>query len=249
MSIVIPTAGNGRLLSNVQADTSATRTFPNLSSLTAPAGDLIVAICIVYNGTATDANFSGWTGSFTEFDDEGASAAVSFGVAYKFSSGSESGTIAVTQAGTITGHAAMFLLSLSGAHDSQVPEASAHAATADPATITASWGAEENLFVAVCGNGESATTGSFLGITVAPTNYTDYADTGISADVVGGIEGAVAFRLLDAATEDPGLFTVDTSNTRSGALTLAVRPAPVLSLPGLLKVRSSLSAVKHAGVW
>ena len=114
---VIPTAGNGRLLSNVQANTTATRTFPDLSSLTKNSGDLLLAIIVAYQSSATaNTVWSGWTGSFTEFGDFSTTATMAIGCAYKFSTGSESGTIAVTEAATITGHAAMFLLSISQAH-------------------------------------------------------------------------------------------------------------------------------------
>ena len=225
----IPTGG--RILTNVQADTTATRTFPSLSSLTKNSGDLLIAICVAYQtGTGTNAAFSGWTGSFTEFHDSATSTTMAIGLAYKFSSGSETGTIAVTQAGTITGHAAMILMSIPGAHASTPPEAGGRASgtgASDPTSLDPSgWGAEDTLWMVVRGSGETATTGSYTGLSTPATNYGSSTQTGISLDAVGGVEAGVAFRQLNASSEDPGAGTADTSNARDAAVVVAVRPAP-----------------------
>ncbi len=226
---VIPTVGAGRVLTNVQANTTATRTFPSLTGLTKNAGDLLIAICVAYQtSTGTNAAFSGWTGSFTEFHDSATSTTMAVGMAYKFSTGSETGTIAVTQAATITGEAAMILLSIQDAHASTVPEAGSRASgtgAANPASFDpAGWGTEDTLWIAVAGSGETATGGSYTGLASAPTNYSNYADTGISTDAVGGVEAAVAFRQLNAASVDVGTFTGDTSNARDAVVVVAVRP-------------------------
>src|SRR5574339_1241304 len=95
----IPTVAAGRLLTATQADTSATRTFPSLSSLTKNSGDLLVAIVIAYQtSTGTDAAFSSWGGSFTEFSDTATSTTIAIGCAYQWSTGSATGSFTVTQA-------------------------------------------------------------------------------------------------------------------------------------------------------
>jgi len=227
----IPTAAAGRVLTNTQADTSGTRTFPDLSSLTKSSGDLLVAIIVAYNSNVTDAAFSSWGGGFTELADFSSSTTMAVGAAYKVSTGSETGTFSVTQASTITGHAAMILLAIPGAHWSTAPECSASLATgttgaANPASLNPSgWDVEDTLWIAVAGSGETSTTGSYTGVASAPTNYSNYVDTGISADAVGGVEGAVAFRQNATAAEDVGTFGVDTSNARNAALVIAVRPS------------------------
>jgi hypothetical protein len=43
-----PTVATGRVLTVNQANTTATRTFPDLSGLTKTPGDLLIAICVVY---------------------------------------------------------------------------------------------------------------------------------------------------------------------------------------------------------
>lgn len=225
----VPTVAGGRVLTAVQANTTATRTFPNLSSLTKNAGDLLLAIIVAYQSTA--GAFGTWGASFTEFTDQFTSTTMAIGAAYKWSTGSETGTFSTTQSATITGHAAMILLSIPGAHETTPPEAgtiaNGTAAAADPGSFNPSgWDAEDTLWIAVGASGETATGGSYTGLASAPTNYTDYAETGISGDVVGGVEGAVAFRQINAASEDVGTFSVDVSNARNSALVIAVRPAP-----------------------
>ena len=85
----IPTVAAGRVLTTNQADTTATRTFPNLSSLTKNSGDLLIAIIVAYQSSTTNAQFSGWTSGWTEFHDSGTSTTLAIGCAYKISTGSE----------------------------------------------------------------------------------------------------------------------------------------------------------------
>jgi hypothetical protein len=199
-----------------------------LSSLTKSAGDLLIALAILYDGNSTNAEFSAWGGSFTEFGDFATTTTLSIGAAYKFSTGSETGTFTVTTSGAA--RCAMFIMSISGAHASAPPEAGGYAtgtnAAANPGSLTPSWGALETLWIAVAGTGEDSTAGTFTAVSAAPANYSGLGTAGLSDDVVGSVAAGVAFRQLNAASEDPGTFTNDTSNTRWGAATIAVRPAP-----------------------
>jgi hypothetical protein len=238
----VPTVAAGRVLSNNQADTTATRTFPSLTGLTKNSGDLLIAIVVAYQSSATaNAVWSGWTAGWTEFLDQSTTTGMAIGAAYKWSTGSETGTISVTQAATITGHASMMLLSIPGAHATTPPEGGAIAngttAAADPAAFDpAGWAAEDTLWIAVGASGETSGTGSWTGVTAAPTNYTDFASSATAdTSTVGQSMAAVAFRQLNAASENVGVFTVDLSNARNSALLIAVRPAPVtiLDSPGL----------------
>lgn len=229
----IPTAAATRALTGVQANTTATRATADLTGLTKNSGDLLIAIFVGYQtSTGTNAAFSGWTAGWTEFHDSATSTTMAIGAAYKWSTGSETGTVTATQAGTITGHAAYFLLSIPGAHATSPPEAggrnSGTTTAANATTVTPSWGSGETLWIAVGGTGEDATTGSFTAATGAPTNYTNFLNSGITSDVVGGLDASVAFRQLTASSEDAGAFAgVDVSNTRSAAITIAVRNAPI----------------------
>lgn len=225
----IPTGS--RVVTGVQAGTSATRTFPSLTGLTKNSGDLLIAIVIGYQSTATaNAVFSAWGAGFTEFLDSSSATTMCIGAAYKWSTGAETGTFTVTQAATITGEAAFILLSIPLVHEVTIPEGGSRAdgttTAADPAAFNpAGWGTEDTLWIAVGGSGEDSATGSYTGLASAPASYGNYAETGISADVVGGVEGAVAFRQLNAASDDVGVFGVDLSNARNAALVIAIRPA------------------------
>lgn len=225
----IPLVADGRVLTAVQANATSPRTFPNLSSLTKNSGDLLIAIIVAYQSTA--GAFSTWGAGFTEFTDQFSSTTMAIGAAYKWSDGTETGTFTVAQSATITGHAAMFLLSIPGAHLSTPPEAGTKAngttsAAAIPAFNPAGWDAEDTLWIMVGCCGETATGGAFQAMSAGdPTNYSDNVLTGISADAVGGVEGKVAFRQLNAASEDPPDFSPDLSNARNSGLLIAVRPA------------------------
>lgn len=225
----IPTAAAGRVLTTTGLTCASGQTFGDLSSLTKNAGDLLIAIVLIYDGNSTNAEFSSWGGGFTEFGDFASTTGVSIGCAYKFSTGSETGTFTVTSSDTSTNDYATILLSIPGAHASAAPEAGGYAtgtnSNADPGSITPSWGSDDNLWIAVCGVGETSTAGSFTGVIGVPSGYSDEAASGISADVVGGIEGSAAFLQNAAASEDPATFNTDTSNARWGAITIAVRPA------------------------
>jgi len=247
----IPTVAASRVLSVLATAPSGTHTSPNLSSLTKNSGDLLIAIVIIYDGNSTNAEFSAWGGSFTEFVDQATTVTMGIGAAYKWSTGSESGTFTVTSADASTNDSAFFLLSIPGAHATTPPEggtiANGTAAAADPGSLDpAGWDTEDTLWIAVAGSGETSTTGSYTGIASAPANFTDYADSGISADVVGGVEGAVAFRQLTASSLDVGTFSVDLSNARNSALVIAVRPAFIDIIPSRqMKDPSLLQVLSH----
>ena len=233
----IPTVADGRVLTTNQADTSGTRTFPSLSSLTKNSGDLLIAIAIGYQSAGTSgAVYSSWGGSFTELTAGGdqmttSGSTMCIGIASKISTGSETGTFTVTQASP-TGHATLILLSIPGAHDTTAPEAGTIAngtgAAADPGSFNpAGWGTEDTLWIALAASGMTSGTGSWTATgTTAPANYTDRVDSNTTDNsTVGQTEGAVAFRQLNAASEDIGTAGVDTSNARNSALVIAVRPA------------------------
>jgi hypothetical protein len=227
----IPTAGANTLLFSVTAAAGTTHTFPSLTTLDNANGDLLIAVIALYQASATGNTFGTWGGSFTEFGDSSSATnpSVAMGAAYKISNGTETGTFTVTS--SISGRAAMALMSVKNWHGTTVPEIAFSAATTttahDPPSLDPSgWGSEDTLWVAVAGSGQTSLTGSWTGIGSAPTNYTDYGESAIAGgDVVGAAQIAVAFRQLAAASDDPGAFTTDTSPEIERAATIAVRPA------------------------
>jgi hypothetical protein len=230
----IPTVVDGRIAEINQLDTTATLTSPDLSTLTKAPDVLLIAIAGEYQSNAgADAAYTGWAGgglTWTEIRDSTGTAVNRLGVAYaRVVTGSETGTVTVTRSGTLVGDAAMYVLVIPGAHLTTAPEATVMATgnPADPGSLSPSWGAEDTLWIAVNGNGMTSATGSWLGNNSAPTNYTDYQGSGAAdTSTIGDFGLAVAFRQLNAASEDAGPFTQDTSNARSSALLIAVRPAP-----------------------
>lgn len=233
--MAFPTIPTGtQILATLNTTGGATKTFPNLTSLTKSSGDLLLAIAVEYDGNSTNAEFSGWGASFTEIADLAGTATMAIGVAWKISTGSETGTFTVTTADTSTNDSVMLLLAIPGAHQTSAPEVSTLGtgtnADPDPPSLSPSWAAEDTLWIAIGANGETAITGSYTGVgTTLPTNYSNAFNSGITADAVGGIDVTLGFRQLNASSEDPGAFTgADISNVRSGAATIAVRPAPVI---------------------
>lgn len=229
----IPTSGAGRVLSTAQANTTATRTFPSLTGLTKNSGDLLIAIAVAYQtSTGTNAAFSSWGGSFTETADRATSTTMAIGVAHKWSTGSETGTFTVTQAGTITGHCQLILLSIAGAHASTAPEVSTKVdgtgSNATPSSLDpAGWASEDTLWIEVIGSGEINTTGSMTGVSGVSTNFGSTYTAVLTQDIAGGVEAAVAFRQVNASSQQPDTaFSVDTTNARHSVITIAVRPAP-----------------------
>jgi len=260
----IPTAGAGRVLFTNQANATSPRTFPNLSSLTKNSGDLLIALICAYQsssgaGAPGGTVFSSWGGSFTEFCDQMTtnSSTMAIGGAYKWSTGSETGTFTVAQVATITGHASMCLLSIPGAHASTPPEvgtiANGTAAAADPGSFNPTgWDVEDTLWIAVDANGMTSATGSWLAVGAGTlTNYSDLANSNTTdSSVVGQTEIAVAFRQVAAASEDRGaVSTHDLSNARNSALIIAVCPAPPPPPAIGTEQKYYLQSVNRSSVW
>ena len=234
----IPTAAGSRILFTNQADATGTRTFPSLTSLTKNSGDLLIAIVTGYQDAGSSgAIFSSWGGSFTEFTDQMTTpgSTMCIGAAYKWSTGSETGTFTVTQASP-TGHASLCLMSIAGAHATTAPEAgtiaNGTASAADPGSFNPSnWNIEDTLWIAVDANGMTSGTGSWGKIGAGTlTNYSGQANSNTTdSSTIGQTEIGVSFRQLAASSEDRGaVSTHDLSNTRNSALIIAVRPILVM---------------------
>jgi hypothetical protein len=229
-----------RVVFNTSTATTSPRTLPNVAALSdVVAGDLLIVIVCGYQSTATaNAVWSGWASGWTEFMDLSSTTGMCVGAAYKFATGSDS-LGQVTQAATITGHYGGILLCIKGAHLTTPPEASStlnqgtSTIVSLPSLNPTGWDNEETLWIAIGASGEVSTTGSYAGIgATPPNNFSDLVSTGISADAVGGVELAVAFR-QNAAVSDGGTSGwsgADTSNARNAAGLIAVRPAAPGSL-------------------
>lgn len=179
------------------------------------SGDLLIAHVGVRNaGTWTPP--SGWT---VLVEQGGGGAVGETGVWYKIATGSEGGSATWT-AGVAT-TAAWQVRKITSWHGTTAPEYASNngdAVAVNPPSLTPSWGAADTLWLALVGS--SANTMNFTG---APANFTDLTSTTASSG--GGASNAgSAIRQNNAASEDPGTFTVS-QNRWWASVTVGVRPA------------------------
>ena len=209
--------------SNAAAVTSLPITLPSGIQ----SGDLLLMFLGVDSSTDRLTN-TGWTRLATSFDNS----------EYKYllgriADGTEGSTVSFTLSGAEPAGANTYRITgaRNGLTTSEIAiagpvEVTTNTASADPPSLTPSWGAAENLWFAICIINDSA----IGAVTAYPTNY----DLGQYSNIngSGGGLGAVlsAARLLNAATEDPSAFTW-TTGRRGTAYTLAVRPAESKAFP------------------
>lgn len=94
--------------------------------------------------------------------------------------------------------------------------------SADPGSITASWGSDDNLFIAVA-------IGDYYDkiATVFPTGYSDNQTTQQHSDTFGGTQAvSLATKESASASDDPSAFTlVNTTGNAYAVLTIVVKPS------------------------
>src|SRR5574343_475345 len=139
----IPTTAANTLLSSTTTTASTTHTFPSLTTLAPSAGDLIIAICVQYQGGSNNAEYSSWGASLTEIRDDSLTTGTgngALGVAYKVASGSESGTFTVTSANAFRSVNFLMRIPTGTWHGTTAPEVQAasraSAAAADPGSFS-----------------------------------------------------------------------------------------------------------------
>lgn len=189
-------------------------------ALPAPAGgilanDILLAV-VAFDQIPT----VGWPAGWTEIKEQLTSDQVTVAVAWKRAAGGESGNITVTTSTAQAGGWQVYCIR--GAHTSTAPAistgASGTSANPDPDVLDpAGWGAEDTLWIAAGGSDGDRP------FTAAPTNYTNLQSNGW-ANTAGAFCGS-ARRALNAASEDPGTFTISASENWV-AYTVAIRPAP-----------------------
>lgn len=196
--------------------TSVTSMAVNMPAVV-DVGDYLLAMVEVRNsGTFTPP--SGWVELDTQL---GGGSVGKLTIFYKVADGDEGGTTETFTASTGTS-AIWQVRKVSGADVTVPPEsntASGDVSSANPPTLSPSWGADDNLWVVIAGHAAASAT-AFSG---APTNYTGFDNDGASS---GGAACSVAtaYRELNASTEDPGAFTVS-NNRWWAAATVVFKPA------------------------
>ncbi len=234
--IIAVTGTNG-----TASDSTPTATISNLVK----AGDLLLALIRSDAGTGF-----AWPGSpvWTELFDSTADAANdAISLAHRFADGSE---LDVTPTVTSGLKWAGLTWVIRGAHPTQAPEfatlVTGASATPNPGSLSPSWGAEDTLWIWAGGwEGEQTSPPASN-----PTNYASNiagADSGVAGAVATNCRVATASRELNAASEDPGSWTISVSDDWT-ATVLAIRPAPDTHA-GRRQMRARSQAVHRASSW
>lgn len=146
---------------------------------------------------------------------------VTLEVRYRFADGTEPASLTVSIVNSQ--RSAHHVYCITGAHGSTPPEVGSatndFTETPNPPTLTASWGAEDNLWFAATAVGTGRTINTY------PTDYSSGSQTDNGAGSNSGLI-ATARRELTSATDNPGTFSFTTAGNWA-AQTLVVRPSVV----------------------
>lgn len=185
------------------------------------SGNLIVIVVAIDGNSGTVTPPTGFSNIVANFGD-GVNAV--FNAAwYKISDGSEGAT--TTFATVNAQRSAHHCWQISG-HDSatnipqgsSVGSAGSPSTTPDPASLTPTGGAKDYLWLAVSGKDTGDSTYSGF-----PTNYTNTGEINMAGATAAGVCLAWGRRALNAASEDPGAFTI-AETEEWVAMTLAIHP-------------------------
>ena len=186
------------------------------------SGDLLIAFFDASGGIGSGVTIT-WPGGWTEFASQlshsgspSSGLALYFRAAYRQADGTEGASITVTTSSNASsGHNTY---RITGAEDpaTQAPEAATVQSTAaettiDPPLLTPTGGAKDYLWLAVAASRGGGT------LSATPTNYTNLLqDSGADATL------GSSRRELNAASEDPGAFTVTPDSNRTIGATIAI---------------------------
>lgn len=178
------------------------------------SGDLLIAI-LALDGDNAD---STWPGGWDEMIDL-ISTRNRMSIGRRVADGTEGATVDVTTDNSR--ESAHIAYRISGHDSSQVPEISTGATgasiTPDPDSLTPTGGAKDYLWLAIAGTDSELTVSAF------PSSYVDGIEQNSEAGSFG-TTAASAQRELNAASEDPGTFTMSATEQWTAA-TIAVHPA------------------------
>jgi hypothetical protein len=198
------------------SDSIAGSSHPVVMPATVNAGDRLMILI----ANTTGATFpAGWT----EFLDVSVGGAIA--AAYRDADGTEGGTTVTVSNGGSPTRAAWATVRITNYDTSKAPEAgsaSGSDANPDPPSFSPSWGSASDLWFAVVGTaGNPPET-----ISVYPAGY-DLSQTYVAATGAAG-RGILGFaaRKIEAASQDPGTFTLSGSLAWKSA-TIAVKGAPI----------------------
>lgn len=225
---------------------SATTTAGTSHTITMPSGivsgDLLL-VCLDKGSTAATINaLAGWTELLDENSGNG------LYIAYRLADGTEGASITLTSSASTRD--ATIAVRITGAIDpaTQAPQigstSSGTSTTPDPPSVTPTGGAKDYLWVTFFGGaGEEADDDTWSD--TPPTNYSPSPPLQKACGTVGtnlGGKIALAYRNVNAASEDPGTFAQDVS-TAWRAQTIAVHPpaaAAATVIPDVVTARRQI---------
>ncbi|MGH7535138.1 MAG: hypothetical protein ACREMG_06090, partial [Gemmatimonadales bacterium] len=226
-----PGAGSGDFPAVATTNTSTTTTAGTSHTLNLPtgisSGDTLIAMLSGFIGSGSTAVDISWPSGWTEFFEQDATSGtlhLAVAGAWRKADGTEGASITVTT--NVSVLAAHNSYRITGAADPTVqpPEAAAIGYTTgttsiDPPSLTPTGGAKDYLWLAVAGWRRSGVTSPN-----DPTNYTTAIDAS-SGGAGSGTHLRSLRRQLNAASEDPGAFTLSGTSERRAGVTIAVHPA------------------------
>lgn len=216
-------------------------------SATIAAGDLLV-IQIAVNGQTSYTTPTGWD-SHRQINIDDADAFHPWAVFARIADGSEGGTTVniatehstagAAQAMRITGHAGTLAALESIANSGEVTGSTSF----DVPSFSPSWGEADTLWLPLLGAYDDD-----VAVSGYPPDYTNGVDTVSGAGTNAGVTIASCQRALTAATEDPGAFTL-ASSENGRTMLLAVEPAAGDTTAPTLTNASASSTGTTTGSW
>lgn len=219
--MAFPTVAGRQVGEDASAQTSRTVSFDSAAS----AGQLLVVL-VAADGDSTNTSFpGGWTELFDTANSGGAGAVSHLALGYLEASGGET-SITVTTSASVQADWVAFRLDPSGAGAAwsitDTGPALGFTSTPDPPSHSPAAGAADYLWLAIAG-WDSAGFGQTC--SAAPASYSNLQT---SITTLDGAGFATAERSLNAASENPGTFTLSASadaQAHTVAISSAVPPA------------------------
>lgn len=172
------------------------------------SGDLLLAFLSI-----TSSSSHVWPAGWTRIAHSANGGDIRVSIGYRIADGTEGATITVATSANRADASISYRITGDNGSAPEVDSAIATSTTPDPPNNSPSWGVKDTLWIAVQGfNSATATLDTY------PSSYTDGQTEGANAPEV-----SVARRELNAASENPGTFTISTSLAWV-AYTVAVEP-------------------------
>jgi hypothetical protein len=217
----------------IQTQSSGGDTAGTSHTVTLPSGIqtgdyLLIVFTSAGNGAATIP--AGWTSAWNDTDFN----AVRHVGCWRVADGSEGSSVSFTTANSVVSSYVAYRIS--DADTATAPAVGGKTlvsgSSANPSSLTSGFGAVDTLWIALVQWNAAQTVSSY------PTNYSG-GTTGSSS--TGNVRTGVAYRQLNASSEDAGAFTMSGSIT-GVTRTIAIKPAAPTTIVNLTGVSAASSA-------